>query len=251
MTKLNINTGISINDGTGDSLFEGATKINNNFDEIYNYFGDGDNLTFIGFSGDYDDLINKPTNLSEFNNDLNLVTDYTQLTNTPTSLSEFINDVGYTTFSGEYGSLLNVPTNVSAFNNDAGYTSYQPVGRVAISTTTEILGVGQTSNVTFLNGLSKYNLLKIGVSHGAWITIYTDSSSMINDENRDISTDPTPNSGVIAQIITSGISSSIQRFTPALIGYNDDNIVSNTIYAKVVNNSGISTEITVTLTISD
>jgi hypothetical protein len=35
-----------------------------------------------------------------------------------------------------------------------------------------------------------------------------------------------------------------------VVGYNDDEEISNNIYAKVVNNSGISTEITVTLTIS-
>jgi hypothetical protein len=34
----------------GDSLLDGAVKINDNFDEIYTYFGDGTNLTFTGGS---------------------------------------------------------------------------------------------------------------------------------------------------------------------------------------------------------
>jgi hypothetical protein len=46
MAKLGINTGIVPNDGFGDSILDGAVKINNNFNEIYNYFGDGTNLTF-------------------------------------------------------------------------------------------------------------------------------------------------------------------------------------------------------------
>jgi hypothetical protein len=50
MAKLGINTGIVPDDGLGDSLLDGAVKINDNFDEIYTYFGDGTNLTFTGGS---------------------------------------------------------------------------------------------------------------------------------------------------------------------------------------------------------
>ena len=46
MAKLGISTGLLPDDGNGDSLIIGATKINSNFDEIYNYFGDGTNLSF-------------------------------------------------------------------------------------------------------------------------------------------------------------------------------------------------------------
>lgn len=147
------------------------------------------------FSGDYNDLINKPTiptNTSDLNNDSGFLTsesdpvfsaspaagitntditawnnksdfsgDYNDLTNkptipvVPTNISAFTNDAGYLTsesdpvftasaahgitsnditawnnksnFSGDYNDLLNkptiptVPTNVSAFTNDAGY----------------------------------------------------------------------------------------------------------------------------------
>ena len=48
MAKLGISTGITPNDGTGDSLLLGAIKINSNFSDIYTYFGDGTNLTSIG-----------------------------------------------------------------------------------------------------------------------------------------------------------------------------------------------------------
>lgn len=44
MTRQGINTGITPNDGTGDSLLSGAIKINSNFSEIYSTFGDGNNL---------------------------------------------------------------------------------------------------------------------------------------------------------------------------------------------------------------
>jgi len=45
MAKLGISTGTTPNDGTGDSLVDGALKINSNFDEIYDAFGDGSNLS--------------------------------------------------------------------------------------------------------------------------------------------------------------------------------------------------------------
>ena len=48
MAKLGISTGTTPNDGLGDTLFDGAVKINSNFSEIYNRFGDGTNLTAIG-----------------------------------------------------------------------------------------------------------------------------------------------------------------------------------------------------------
>ena len=46
MAKQGITTGTTPNDGTGDTLLAGAVKINSNFDELYNYFGNGSNLNF-------------------------------------------------------------------------------------------------------------------------------------------------------------------------------------------------------------
>ncbi len=124
-----------------------------------------------GFSGDYNDLTNKPTiptvptNVSEFTNDAGYITS----AGVPTNVSELTNDAGYLTsftesqilsighdtifltggsyvklpagFSGDYNDLTNkptiptVPTNVSEFTNDAGYltsfTESQTLANVA------------------------------------------------------------------------------------------------------------------------
>ena len=46
MTRQNISTGTSANDGTGDTLRSAATKINANFTEIYDFLGTpGDSST--------------------------------------------------------------------------------------------------------------------------------------------------------------------------------------------------------------
>jgi len=46
MAKQTINRGIAPNDNTGDTLRDGADKINSNFNDLYENLGDGDNLSF-------------------------------------------------------------------------------------------------------------------------------------------------------------------------------------------------------------
>ncbi len=51
MARQGIFTGFTPNDGLGDSLASGAVKVNANFSEIYNTFGDGTNLSVSAGSG--------------------------------------------------------------------------------------------------------------------------------------------------------------------------------------------------------
>jgi hypothetical protein len=44
MAKQNVNIGVSANDGTGDTLRDGAIKLNNVINELYDYLGDQTNL---------------------------------------------------------------------------------------------------------------------------------------------------------------------------------------------------------------
>ena len=47
MAKQTVGIGSNANDGTGDTLRDGADKINDNFTEIYNALGNGTTLTDI------------------------------------------------------------------------------------------------------------------------------------------------------------------------------------------------------------
>jgi hypothetical protein len=89
-----------------------------------------------------------------------------------------------------------------------------------------------------------YALLKIETSHAAWVTLYTDTTSRTNDGGRSETTDPTPGSGVIAEVITTGATT--QLISPGTIAYNAN--ATGTTYAKVVNKSGATANVTVTLT---
>tara|TARA_B100000963_G_scaffold4085_1_gene3144 strand:+ start:6067 stop:7155 length:1089 start_codon:yes stop_codon:yes gene_type:complete len=101
-----------------------------------------------------------------------------------------------------------------------------------------------SSNIT-ITAAKTYALHAIQTSHAAWVTLYTDTASRTNDANRNETTDPLPGAGVIAEIITSD--GAKQRITPGTIGYNDDGTPSTNAYIKVVNKSGSTANITVTL----
>lgn len=57
MAKLTINTGVTTNDGSGDSLRAGAQKINSNFDEVYSQLGDGSRLQILTTGADNGEVL--------------------------------------------------------------------------------------------------------------------------------------------------------------------------------------------------
>ena len=105
-------------------------------------------------------------------------------------------------------------------------------------------GIGNT-NIT---GFKSYGLMKVGLSTAGWLRLYTDSTSRANDISRSVGTDPAPGSGVIAEVVTTGITTT-QIISPFVMGGNLDNSPTTTIYAAITNLSGITQAITANLTI--
>lgn len=105
-------------------------------------------------------------------------------------------------------------------------------------------GIGNT-NIT---GFKSYALMKVGLSTAGWLRIYTDSTSRANDVSRSVGEDPAPGSGVIAEVITTGISTT-QIISPFVMGGNLDNPADTTIYVAITNLSGSTQAITANLTI--
>lgn len=100
----------------------------------------GTSINNIAISGDYNDLINVPTNISTFTNDSNYVTSgtnisvltndsgylttiaFADITDTPTTLAEYgITDAATSTQGVKADSAVQPGSNISTFNNDAGY----------------------------------------------------------------------------------------------------------------------------------
>ena len=116
--------------------------------------------------------------------------------------------------------------------------------RTTRSSTTASLAANAAGNIT-INGFKSYMLLSIQTSAAAWVTVYATSAARSADAGRTITTDPTPGSGVLAEIITTG--SQTQLFSPAVLGFSDETSPSTDIQVKVVNRSGSTTTITVTM----
>ena len=124
----------------------------------------------------------------------------------------------------------------------AGGTNLQ--ARTTAQASTGNILDGASSNIQ-ITAVKTYALLKIQTSHAAWVTLYTSIPARSADSTRNETTDPLPGTGVIAEIITSD--GAVQNITPGTIGWNDDTTPSDKIYAKVVNKSGSSANITVTV----
>jgi len=105
-------------------------------------------------------------------------------------------------------------------------------------------GIGNTD----IFGFKSYALMNVGLSTAGWLRLYTDSTSRQNDANRSVGTDPLPGSGVIAEVITTGISTT-QIISPFVMGGNMDNPEDIIIYASIKNLSGTTQSITADLTI--
>jgi hypothetical protein len=103
-----------------------------------------------------------------------------------------------------------------------------------------------TGNIS-ITGFKSYSLFKVQTSAAAWVRLYVTDAARTNDNTRIQTTDPTPGSGVIAEVITTGAQT--QLMTPAIFGFNDDTTPGNTIYLAITNLSGSTASITVTLTL--
>ncbi len=118
--------------------------------------------------------------------------------------------------------------------------------RATSSGTTGSIANDASANLDFTSTAKTYALLNITTDKAAWVTLYTTSATRTSDATRNINTDPSPGSGVIAEVITSSSALS-QNITPGTIGFNDDGTPADTVYAKVVNKSGSTGTVQVTI----
>lgn len=120
--------------------------------------------------------------------------------------------------------------------------------RIPITLSSPTLFVNGSAVVEYTpsTGLPKtYVLYGISTVTPAWVRIYTSGTAATADASRGIGIDPTPNSGVIGEVITS-TSTLAYMFSPAAIGYTDD---PTTIYIRVTNLTADIRPVTFTFTI--
>jgi hypothetical protein len=129
-------------------------------------------------------------------------------------------------------------------NSTTSGLSVRQVSQASVSVT------ANSSSYVELNPVAPcYALLKIEVSEPAWVVLYISAQARTNDASRNQFTDPTPGSGVIAEVITTS-TNQIQTITPGTIGWNnEDGANASKVYVKVFNtNLSQSKTITVKIT---
>lgn len=140
---------------------------------------------------------------------------------------------------------------VGILSGDARTLTNLPVGlssRTVVSQKINNINNLDTKLYQF-DGFKSYALMKIETSSSAWVRIYTDSASRSYDiSNRSLNEDPTPGTGIVAEVVTREYPFR-QIFSPYSMGGNFDNPPTTTIYAAATNLCGISTDLTVSLTI--
>ena len=125
---------------------------------------------------------------------------------------------------------------------DGGSTS-----RGVVSGTTGSLAQRAIGNIT-ITGHKSYLLMNVGLSTAGWFRLYTDSASRTADATRSVGEDPIAGSGVIAEVVTTGLSTSI-KVSPFVPGGNMDSTPSTNMYVAIKNLSSTTQAITANLTI--
>ena len=198
------------------------------------------------FSGSYADLTNKPTipaaQIPSDWNQLNVnALDY--IKNKP-PIPATLTALGIA--DGLNGQVLTTNgAGTFSFTTVSGGGSGLP-SRTTTTGTTASLAANATENMSY-TGFKSYMLLKIVTSEACWVRIYSSVAARTADAGRLINTDPTPSSGVIAEVVSTG--AGIIALTPGAYGFNDEAIPTSAIPIAITNKSGTTTAITVVLTI--
>jgi hypothetical protein len=230
---------------TGQSIrYNGQVWVNSKIN--YSDLNAAPAFATVATSGTYADLTGKP-DLSVFLT-AQLPADWTATTGSTRILNK------PTLFGGAYSDLTGLPTLATVATSGSyldlsNRPSTLSPARTSIAGTTTSLSNDFAANLTISTGFKSYVLFKVQTSVAAWVTLYTDTTSRSNDTSRDITTDPSPGSGIIAEVITQSSGQTI-IIAPGTIAWNDDSgTPTGNVYLKVVNKSGASSAVTVTLTV--
>lgn len=112
--------------------------------------------------------------------------------------------------------------------------------------TTPSLADGATNNLDIV-GFKGYALLSITTDKAAWVRIYSNGTSRTSDASRLETADPSPDAGVIAEVITTGAETVLM--SPSAMGFNMEATPTTNIPCAVTNKSGSAGTVVVTLNV--
>jgi hypothetical protein len=217
---------------SGETLrFAGAGGITTTTDGEGKVTITGPTLATVATSGSYSDLTNKPSIPAAYSaTSIDALSDVDTSSSAPSEGQALV----WSSASSKW-----LPGTVSG---GGGGTL---ASRATIAGTTGSLANAATGNLT-ITGYKGYMLYKIQTSAAAWVRIYTDIASRTADASRVEGADPTPGSGVVAEVITTGAQTIL--ISPGALGFSNESSPNTNIQLAVTNKSGGTTTITVTLT---
>jgi len=142
------------------------------------------------------------------------------------------------------GAWVQLANNSDLGGGGGGGSSLQT--RSSATGTSSSLNNDASANIE-ITGFKGYALLKIETDRAAWVRIYTDAAARTADVSRVETSDPTPDSGVIAEVITTGAETVV--ISPGTIGFSNESTPDTTIPVRVTNKSGSASTVQVTLTV--
>lgn len=121
--------------------------------------------------------------------------------------------------------------------------------RTSIIATPTVLtsNVGGNINITGYKGYALYSIAtSANTTANVWVTVYSNIAARTSDYSRSVATDPTPGTGIIAEVINVG--NVTQYFTPAVYGFNNEATANTNVPLKVTVTSASTANVTVTVT---
>jgi hypothetical protein len=130
---------------------------------------------------------------------------------------------------------------------DQKFKPAQPAtpNRVTTGATTSSIAAGASEGLTLSSTGRSGQLLAVEVDGPAWVTVYASTGARTADSGRAETTDPTPGSGVLAEVITTSADRIL--VTPCVGFFNDESIPVSELYVKVVNKDVLPATIEVSL----
>jgi len=159
-------------------------------------------------------------------------------------LADNVNDTLTLVGAGGITITTNDSTDTLTITGGGGGSGLESRSTAAGTTSSLANSASADLNIT---GFKGYALLKIQTSVAAWIRLYTDAASRSSDSSRLEGVDPSPDAGVIAEVITTGNQTILM--SPGVIGFNNEASPTTTIPVRVTNKSGSTAAVTVTLTL--
>jgi hypothetical protein len=144
------------------------------------------------------------------------------------------------------GNTGQVLAKASSADSDTVWTTGGLSNRTFKTGSTASLSNNTTASIT-ISVAKSYVLLAVQTNVAAWVRLYTDPSSLSADSSRAQGTDPTPGTGIIAEVITTGATT--QLVTPGAFGFNYDSPPTQNVYASITNISGSVNVVTIGLNV--